>query len=172
MPGNTVYISIGSNIHPERFVPKAIELLKNNPHLDAFQVSSFYKSKALERPDQTPYSNGVARFQTTLDPLTLKTEVLRKIEYQCGRVREEDRFAPRTIDLDIILFGDLQIDDETMTIPDPAIWEHAFVTIPLLQLEPSPIIPERCAPIPCIEPDLLPEDTTLNDILREGKAHG
>ena len=169
MPCETVYISIGSNIDPGVYIPKALELLQDRSELDNLTVSSFYLSEALGRPDQPWYRNGVARFSTSLEPESLRSDVLRPIEHECGRVRETDLYAPRTLDLDIILFGGRIIDTEVMTIPDPAIWKHLFVTIPLLEIAPSLHVPGRSLSLSelavTVDPLALSKDDSLENML-------
>jgi len=170
MPGEIVYISIGSNIDPEVHIPRALHLLRDQ------LVSSFYISEALERPDQPRYRNGVARFSTSLEPEILKREVMRKIERECGRIRSSDRNAPRTLDLDIILYGGRTICTDMLTIPDPAIWEHDFVTIPLLEIAPDLEIPGQNRSVSQIESNVeaatLSRDEALNQRIQEGNTHG
>jgi 2-amino-4-hydroxy-6-hydroxymethyldihydropteridine diphosphokinase len=171
-----VYISIGSNIDPDVYIPKAAEMLHNHPDLSDLKISSFFVSKALGLPEQPDYRNGVARFSTTLEPKSLKTDVLRKIEFDCGRRRTADRHAPRTIDLDIVLYGDRIIRSNDMNIPDSAIWERDFVTIPLLELAPELIIPSVNRTVADLAANsrlnTLKKDDSLNSHLSEGKYNG
>lgn len=176
MPSETVFISIGSNIEPAVYIPKAIEALRNHPDISDLCVSSFYISDALGRPNQPKYRNGVARFTTSVEPDALKNGLLRRIEHDCGRVRTEDRCAPRTLDLDILLYGDRIIRLDSTTIPDPAIWEHVFVTIPLLEIAPTLTVPGRSGTLidqlPATIVSELPRDDSLNLVLQEGSHHG
>jgi dihydroneopterin aldolase/2-amino-4-hydroxy-6-hydroxymethyldihydropteridine diphosphokinase len=77
----------------------------------------------------------------------LKFDVLRKIESQLGRIRTSDKFAPRTIDLDMILYGTLVIDEADIKIPDPSIRLYPFVAVPLLELAPKLILPDTHTPL-------------------------
>lgn len=176
MPGETVYISIGSNIDPDVHIPEALRALRECSGLEGLCVSSFYVSEALDRPDQPCYRNGVARFNTSIEPEMLRADVLRRIEHECGRVREIDLYAPRTLDLDIILFGDRIISTDVMTIPDPAIWKHVFVTIPLLEIEPGLQIPGRNAALSelasGIDRAALSKDDSLSKLIQQGKKDG
>lgn len=176
MPGDTVYISIGSNIDPEVHIPKAIRMLHNFAEIEDLCVSSFYVSEAVGPSNQPRYRNGAARLITSLEPDTLRRDILRRIEHDCGRVRKADRYAPRTLDLDIVLFGDRIIATDVMTIPDPAIWEHIFVTIPLLEIAPGLQIPGRNVPlsemVPTVDPASLSIDDSLNRLIQEGNHYG
>ena len=177
MSSETVYISIGSNIEPHRYIPKAVALLQSRAEVCDLQLSSFYASEAVGRPDQPEYRNAVASFSTSLEPEVLKTEVLRQIEKECGRTRTSDLYAPRTLDLDIILFGQREIRTDSISIPDSAIWEHVFVTIPLLEIAPHLQIPGRGQTVSDLklatDPFVIPKDETLNQLLtREGTNHG
>ncbi|MGB1587053.1 MAG: 2-amino-4-hydroxy-6-hydroxymethyldihydropteridine diphosphokinase [Thermoplasmatota archaeon] len=94
-----VVIAIGSNIHPEQHVPRAVRLLEGI--LEAPRAANVYKTPAIDRPEQPGYWNTAVRGRTILGPRTLKA-ALRRIEADLGRVRTWDRYAPRTIDLDEI----------------------------------------------------------------------
>lgn len=134
-----VYIGVGSNIDPEKNIPAALKLL--NERVDIKAVSTFYSSPPLGSPDSPIFYNGVVRVDTNIEPLDLKCEVLRKIEEALGRIRTADKCAPRTSDLDIILYEDQVIDRPSLKLPDPDITSRAFIAIPLLELDPNLILP-------------------------------
>ena len=136
---NNVFIGVGSNISPEESVTKALELLAGRIQIRG--ISTFYRTNALDRPEQPDFLNGVVKIDTEMEPEDLKSKVLLEIENELGRVRMEDKFAPRTLDLDILVFGDLLIDNEEMKVPDPDIETRAFVAVPLLELAPDLILP-------------------------------
>ena len=147
-----VYLSVGSNIDPERNIIEACLRLK--VLVSAIETSTFYETDPLERPRQPSFLNGVWRIATDLPPRRLKEEVLRKIERELGRVRSDDKHAPRTIDLDIIIYGDRLIDEPDLKIPDPDIRVRPFIAVPLLELAPDLVLPdtgERLAVQPVIE---------------------
>ncbi len=127
----TAYIGVGSNISAERNIKRAFELLCDFVVIDA--VSNCYCSEALDRPDQNCYINCVWKIVTSLSPLSLKRDVLSRIEKQLGRVRTGDIYAARTIDLDLILYGDDIIRQEGLIIPDPEITRRNFIAVPLLE---------------------------------------
>lgn len=134
-----VYISIGSNVDPELNIVAALGFLKSNGRI--IGVSTFYQTAALESPDSPPFYNGVIGLETCFGPRELKFDVLRKIEDALGRVRSEDKCAPRPIDLDILIYGQSVIDESDLVIPDPQIAERAFLAIPLLELDSDMILP-------------------------------
>ena len=176
MPHDLVYIAIGSNIDPIKHIPPALDALRNHPDIDMMAVSSLYISEALDRPEQPNYLNGVLSIETSLSPENLKFQVLRPIEDQQGRVRTDDRFAPRTLDLDIILFGNRVIPEGPVQVPDPAIGRHAFVTIPLLEIAPTIRIPgmaEDLASLAAMSPEeILEVDDSLTRLVQKGLPHG
>lgn len=170
----TVYISVGSNIEPQEHIPQGLSLLQEHPDLYDLRVSSFYVSEAIGRPEQPAYRNGVVSFATEHSPETLK-EVLRGIEATSGRVRVPDRYAPRTLDLDIILFGDRIAQSDFATIPDPSIRKWSFIYVPLLEIAPEVQIPGLAEPlvhmIPSTENPVLSLDTGLTQIIKKGLHH-
>lgn len=148
-PKALVYIGIGSNIEPERNITHALDLLARKTDLVA--VSPFYRSAALERPEQPDFLNGVCSVATMLSARALKNEVLRAIETTLGRVRCADKYAARTLDLDILLYADKVCDEDDLKIPDPDIRTRPFVAVPLLALAPDAVLPdtgERLADLP------------------------
>jgi 2-amino-4-hydroxy-6-hydroxymethyldihydropteridine diphosphokinase len=146
-PSNTptdVFVAVGSNIKPQDYIFRALLALKT---YQPIAISNFYKTAAVGRLDQPDFFNGVVKIQTVLSPRRLKFDVLRKIESQLGRVRTSDKFAPRTIDLDMILYGTLVIDEADIKIPDPSIRLYPFVAVPLLELAPKLILPDTHTPL-------------------------
>lgn len=139
------FVSIGSNIDPEENVSKAIGLLKKQVRIVG--ISTAYLTEPVERPDQQAYYNCVVAIDTPLPPLELKLTVLRRIEEGLGRVRSGDRFAPRTIDLDLVLYEDLVIKSVELTLPDPEIRHRSFLAGPLFELAPNLIMPDSKEPI-------------------------
>ena len=133
------FIAVGSNIEPERNVPAAFEMLREVACVTA--VSTMYRTAALERPEQEPYVNGVWRVLTHLSARELKFTVLRRIEARLGRVRTEDAYAPRPIDLDIALFGSAVIREPDLVVPDPDILGRPFLAVPLVELAPGLRLP-------------------------------
>ncbi len=139
------FVSIGSNIDPEENVSKAIGLLKRQVRIVG--ISTVYLTEPVERPDQPAYYNCVIAIETPLPPLELKHSVLRPIEDGLGRVRSKDRFSPRAIDLDLVLYEDLVIKSGELTLPDPEIRSRPFLAGPLYELAPNLIMPDSKEPI-------------------------
>jgi len=132
------FIGIGSNIDPAENVQAAIRSLAQKTHLVG--ISMVYCTDALDRPEQPPYYNCVVEIETEAPPTEVKYGILRTIENNLGRKRTEDKYAPRTIDLDLIVYGDLTIDAEGIKLPDPEILERPFLAIPLFELAPDMVL--------------------------------
>lgn len=132
------FIGIGSNIDPAENVQAAIRSLAQKTHLVG--ISMVYCTDALDRPEQPPYYNCVVEIETEAPPTEVKHGILRTIENNLGRKRTEDKYAPRTIDLDLIVYGDLTIDAEGIKLPDPEILERPFLAIPLFELAPDMVL--------------------------------
>lgn len=133
-----MYIALGSNVDPENNIVQACALLAEKVSLRS--VSTFYRTKALERPEQSDYRNGVVRVATPLTPRCLKLDVLREIERGLGRVRTDDRYASRTIDLDLLVFEDCVMNEDDLVLPDPELRERPFIAVPLLELAPDLVL--------------------------------
>jgi 2-amino-4-hydroxy-6-hydroxymethyldihydropteridine diphosphokinase len=136
----TAFIALGSNIDPEKNVVSALDALAERVFLEA--ISTFYWTEALGECSQPPFLNGACRITTVLPPKGLKYDVLRSIETELGRVRTENRYAPRPIDLDIALYGDCVVNEPGLHIPDPDIRNRPFVAVPLLELDPDLALPD------------------------------
>jgi 2-amino-4-hydroxy-6-hydroxymethyldihydropteridine diphosphokinase len=128
------FISIGSNIDPERHLPLAIRCLREIGAVIA--VSMVYQNPAIGMTPQPDFLNAAALVETELPPLTIRDH-LRRIEADSGRVRSEDKFAPRTLDLDLGMLGSVVHQDDLLTIPDPDILTHAHLAIPFAELAPD-----------------------------------
>ena len=135
----TAYIGIGGNLGDAReTVVAALRQLRQIPQTTVAAVSSLYRSAPLESSGDD-YVNAVAQLHTTLAPHALLS-ALHAIEHEHGRLRPY-RNAPRTLDLDILLYGEQRIDDQTLTVPHPRMTQRAFVLIPLLEIAPAVMIP-------------------------------
>ena len=130
------YLSLGSNIQPERHLASAIELLQK--HGKTTKISSAWESESVgaEGPH---YMNACLSLLTPLQHEALKEQILLPIEAQLGRRRSADKFAPRTIDIDIVIFEGRSCDDKY--------WEQAFVVIPLAEIYPEYLNPITREPI-------------------------
>ncbi|MDC2824455.1 2-amino-4-hydroxy-6-hydroxymethyldihydropteridine diphosphokinase [Rodentibacter pneumotropicus] len=134
------YIALGSNLDtPINQLNSALQAIKNLPQTRFLAVSSFYQSKPLGPQDQPDYVNAVAKIETTLPPLSLLDE-LQRIENEQGRVRLR-RWGERTLDLDILLYGNEIIQNERLTIPHYDMYNREFVIVPLVEIEPDLIFP-------------------------------
>lgn len=143
-----VYIGIGSNIEPEINIPKSLYELKN--HLSILNISPVFKTPPIGRNEKQPdFFNCIieTKLIKEMSPLDLKFNVLRNIEKQLKRVRSIDKYAPRTIDLDILLFRNVIINDEDFVIPDPDIFSRDFLFAGLLYLNPNLIIYPKNTPL-------------------------
>jgi 2-amino-4-hydroxy-6-hydroxymethyldihydropteridine diphosphokinase len=123
---HSAYLSLGSNIQPETHLIKAIELLQNYGRIE--KISSAWESESVgaEGPN---YLNACLSFITALPQTDLKEQVLLPIETGLGRRRSENKFAPRTIDIDIVVFDGKSCDDKY--------WKQAFVVVPLAEIHPE-----------------------------------
>ncbi|MCS3839892.1 2-amino-4-hydroxy-6-hydroxymethyldihydropteridine diphosphokinase [Pseudomonas sp. JAI111] len=130
-----IYIGMGSNLaDPAEQLRSAVNALAHLPQTELVGVSAFYQSDSL-LPGQPRYTNAVAALHSTLAPLDL-LDALQAIENEQGRERLE-RWGPRTLDLDIVLFGDRLIDEPRLKVPHYHLQERAFVLYPLAELAPA-----------------------------------
>lgn len=129
-----VYIGLGSNLaEPRQQLRSALDALTRIPKTQLAAVSSLYLSDPLGPPDQPRYHNAVAALNTSLPPLAL-LDALQAIELAHGRQRKAERWGPRTLDLDILLFGDRLISDSRLTVPHYHMHARAFVLYPLAEI--------------------------------------
>ena len=136
------YVGLGANLgEPRRQVLAALEDLGNIPDTRVTARSSLYRSAPVGYAHQPDFVNAVAMLDTELRPAELLA-ALRQIELRYGRQRSFPN-APRTLDLDLLLYGDEQIDTPALTVPHPRMHERAFVLAPLLELDPAAVIPGR-----------------------------
>lgn len=133
------YVLVGSNIDPELNIPEALRMLARRVRLCA--VSTFYRTEPLGSPGAPAFLNGAVRIETDMEPRELKFGVLRGIESALGRTRGPDRYAPRTIDLDIALYGSRIVREPDIEIPDPDIVTRPFAAVPLAELAPKLVMP-------------------------------
>lgn len=137
-----VYIGLGSNLaEPLQQLRSALAALSELPRSALVGQSSFYASDPLGPPDQPRYVNAVAALDTALPPWTL-LDALQRIEQEQGRVRKAERWGPRTLDLDILLFGNRLIADERLNVPHYHMHARPFVLYPLAELAPELELPD------------------------------
>jgi 2-amino-4-hydroxy-6-hydroxymethyldihydropteridine diphosphokinase len=134
-----VYLSLGSNVGDRRGnLQAAIERLKESGTMKV--VSAFYEAAPVELRDQPWFLNCVVALETGQSPMELLKNVL-AIEQEMGRVRLRDK-GPRSIDIDIVLFGDEVVDERGLKIPHPAMHERRFVLAPLAEIAPEAVHPQ------------------------------
>ena len=132
-------LGVGANLgDPRTAVRKAIEDLAQLPGTVTVAVSSLYRSAPLDA-DGPDYVNAVVQVRTALSPDALLA-ALQAIEQQAGRERPY-RNAPRTLDLDILLYGEHRVDRDDLQIPHPRMWQRAFVVLPLAEIAPDLVSP-------------------------------
>src|SRR5262249_45353988 len=159
------YVALGSNLGDRQgHLERALKALRENPSVTVHRVSSFLETAPVGGPPgQGPYLNAVAEIETTLEAEAL-LQLLLEIEQRLGRVRHE-RHGPRTIDLDLLLYGNLVREGKELTAPHPRMHEREFVLQPLAQIAPHLVHPElgrtasellqevrRAAPVPVVLP--------------------
>lgn len=155
----TAYVGIGSNLgEPRRQIESALEALGRLPRTRLLLCSSVYRSAPEGRSDQPDFLNAVARLATRIAVEPLLDE-LQGIERRHGRERSFAN-APRTLDLDLLLYGRLEIATDTLTVPHPRMTQRAFVLIPLLQIAPLADIPGK-GPAHGFVPDVATQAITV-----------
>ncbi|BBJ66173.1 MULTISPECIES: 2-amino-4-hydroxy-6-hydroxymethyldihydropteridine diphosphokinase [Enterobacter] len=136
------YIAIGSNLaSPLEQVNAAVQALGEIPQSKIVAVSSFYRTPPLGPQDQPDYLNAAVILETELGPEELLDNTQR-IELQQGRVRKAERWGPRTLDLDIMLFGHETINTERLTVPHYDMKNRGFMLWPLFEVAPDLIFPD------------------------------
>ncbi len=139
------FIGMGSNVEPERNLREALRQLASAVRV--LGVSTVFETEPIGRPEQASYFNCVAAVETAFAPLALKQDVLRRIENRLGRVRSDDRYAARTIDLDLLLYGALVVNEAGLEIPDPDIMLRPFLAQGLAELAPDLVLPNTGTPV-------------------------
>jgi GTP cyclohydrolase I len=150
----------GSNIDPDKCVPEAVRHLRRRTDLSVVDVSDCYQSAAVGSAEGTPdFVNAAIHLSTALHAEELR-EVLHSVEDELGRVRTDDPNASRTIDLDIIFYGDLVKDFDGWSVPDPDMEVRPHVAVPVAEVVPDWIHPVSGLPAKEIAKSLVPEDAT------------
>jgi 2-amino-4-hydroxy-6-hydroxymethyldihydropteridine diphosphokinase len=136
------HIGLGSNLDdPVRQVRQALQELGGLARTQLLASSSLYRTAPVGKLDQPDFVNAVAMLDTALSPRELLQELL-ALEARHGRVRSE-RNGPRTLDLDLLLVGELVLHEPELEVPHPRMHERAFVLLPLEQVSPDAVIPGR-----------------------------
>jgi 2-amino-4-hydroxy-6-hydroxymethyldihydropteridine diphosphokinase len=137
------YVGLGANLGPrEATILRAVDLLAAQPGIELLELSSLVETEPVGVTGQPEFVNGAVSLETTLPPRELLDALLR-IERELGRVRSGERWEPRTIDLDLLLYGDEVVDEPGLTVPHPRLHERAFALEPLAEIEPELEIPGR-----------------------------
>jgi 2-amino-4-hydroxy-6-hydroxymethyldihydropteridine diphosphokinase len=147
-------ISIGSNINPENHLSLAAQKLKELGSIIGF--STVYQNPAVGPTPQPDFLNAVAMIETDLTADAIRN-TLRRIETDLGRLRTEDKYAPRTIDLDLCLLGDQVLETSEFKLPDPDILSLAHLTVPMAELAPDYLHPVTGEALQAIADRLRPE---------------
>jgi 2-amino-4-hydroxy-6-hydroxymethyldihydropteridine diphosphokinase len=138
------FVGFGSNLGDSHaLIAAALELLGAEDGVEVVAVSTLRETDPVGYEDQPRFVNGAAELETELEPRDLLTRLL-AIERQLGRVRGEGpRFGPRTIDLDLLLYGQETLDDPGLEVPHPRLHERRFALEPLAELDPALEVPGR-----------------------------
>jgi len=135
------YIGLGSNLdNPRQQVLTAMQEIAQLPHTKDIRCSSLYRSSPMGPQDQPDYINAVVEIHTALGAEELLRHLL-AIEHGHGRVRGEQRWTARTLDMDILLYGQEVIEVDHLTVPHPGMAQRNFVLYPLLEIAPQLLIP-------------------------------
>jgi 2-amino-4-hydroxy-6-hydroxymethyldihydropteridine diphosphokinase len=137
----TAFVGIGSNLGDrETNLRRAVDLLSAEEGIEVVAVSEIRETEPVGPVEQGPFLNGAVKVETSLGPRELLDRLL-SVENRLGRVRSE-RWGPRTIDLDLLLYGSNRIDEPGLAVPHPRLHERRFALEPLLDLDPALEIPE------------------------------
>ena len=136
-----VYLGLGANLNrPKKQLDNAVIALKSLPNSEFIACSHYYASKPMGPQDQPDYVNAVACINTLLEPEQL-LDLTQAIELKHGRVRKAERWGARTLDIDILLFGEHILNTDRLTVPHYGLTEREFVVYPLQEIAPELILP-------------------------------
>ena len=136
------FIGLGGNLGDRRaYLERALELLRAEPGIEVVDVSTMRETEPVGYTDQPRFLNAVATLETDLGARDLLGRLL-AVEQALERVRAGPRFGPRTIDLDLLLYGEEVIDEPGLTVPHPRLAERRFVLEPLAELAPDLVLPD------------------------------
>ena len=137
-----VYLGLGSNLaEPSLQISRALEALAHLGQTTVLRCSSLYASRPMGPSDQPDYVNAVVHLQTLLTPMSLLAAT-QKIELQQGRVRKNEQWGPRTLDIDILLYGNEIINLPQLVVPHYGLKVREFVLYPLLEISPNLQLPD------------------------------
>lgn len=134
--GTRAFIGLGGNLgDPRAAMRSALRLIGRDAQTEIVAVSSLYRTPPWGKIDQPDFLNAVAELRTRLAPRVL-LDLCLSVEAELHRVRKE-RWGPRSIDLDLLVYGNRDIDEEGLTVPHPRMLERAFVLVPLAEIAPG-----------------------------------
>ena len=135
------FVGLGSNLGDRSAtLTRAIELLGRRTGIEVIAVSSFYETEPVGYLEQPAFLNAAVAIETELQPEALLVELL-SVERELGRTRDGPRYGPRTVDLDLLVLEGVTVDGPGLTIPHPRLHERAFALAPLVELDPSLVVP-------------------------------
>lgn len=138
-----VFLGLGSNLgNSSEFLQSAVDVLTSDNNIEFVAMSSIYKSAPMGPQDQPDYLNAVCQVSTNYNPQELLA-ICQKIENEHGRERKDsERWGPRTLDIDILLFGNHQVNTPDLIIPHIGMADREFVMVPLFEIVPTLIMPD------------------------------
>ena len=140
---NTAFVGIGANLGDrEGTLRRALRLLGDRDGVTVVAVSSLRETAPVGYLDQPSFLNGAARLETELSPRELLGALL-DVERELGRDRSGPRYGPRTVDLDLLLYDGVELDEPRLVVPHPRLHERRFVLEPLAELAPGLVVPGR-----------------------------
>jgi 2-amino-4-hydroxy-6-hydroxymethyldihydropteridine diphosphokinase len=140
MLSDIAYIGLGSNLgNPVEQLEEALKAIQEHSQMHLLASSHFYASSPMGPQNQPDYVNAVCKIKTSLQPQELLS-TLQDIENQQGRERVGERWGPRTLDLDILLYNDLELNTTKLTVPHYGMKDREFVLVPLFEISPDLIM--------------------------------
>jgi 2-amino-4-hydroxy-6-hydroxymethyldihydropteridine diphosphokinase len=135
------YVGLGANLgEREKTLRRAVELLAATRGIDVVALAKFRETEPVGPIRQPRFVNGAVAIETTLEPSELMA-VLLAVERELGRVRDTTRWGPRTVDLDLLLYGNEIVDEPEVKVPHPRLAERRFALEPLAELDPDLVVP-------------------------------
>ena len=135
------YVGLGANLGDRgRALQRALDRLAAQPGIELVGVSAFRETEPVGFRDQPRFLNAAAALETELTPRELLTRLL-AVEQDLGRTRNGPRYGPRTIDLDLLVYGAEVVDEPGLTVPHPRLAERRFALEPLAELDPTLVVP-------------------------------
>ncbi len=136
------YVGLGGNVGDRgTYLRRAVERLRSEPDVEIVAVSRVRETEPVGYRDQPRFLNAVVALEAALPPRALLDRLL-AIERELGRERNGPRYGPRTIDLDLLLYGDERVDEPGLVVPHPRLAERRFVLEPLVELAPELVLPD------------------------------